>query len=150
MYECRNAPDCGIHHAYHVLDRKANAYIIYTSHEEVHRCHSVPTTSSITWAMAWGSVAPEDGEYRWRILYLKVPHLSRVDNWDAESRIAAELSPDHWRVLEEAVDCGYYLCPHEVAVEGLSGVLDEPDSTVQYRLRTAEDFIICQFADATL
>ena len=171
--ECLDAPNCDTHRAYHVLDRKSNARTIYTYREEVYNCHSVPhyVVGHVGDGVVFES-RRSDGEYRWRILYpddqpvgelyddieaqlreglhLEVSHLSRVGNWDAESRIAAELSPEHWRVLEEAVDRGYYSRPREVTVEGLSDTLDEPRSTVQYRLRTAEDFIISQFVDAVL
>lgn len=163
--ECLAAPECDTHRQYHVLDRTANSRTVYTIREEVHRCHSVPHH-------VYGHVGDgvifesrrQGGEYRWRVLYpedrpvgelydaigaqlreglsLDLVHLSRAGNWDAESRVAAELSPEHWRTLEVAVERGYFERPRQVTVADLSDVLDAPRTTVQYRLRTAEDRIV--------
>jgi len=171
--ECLDVPNCETRRAYHVLDRKPNARTIYTYRKEVHRCHSIPhhVIEHVGDGVVFDS-RRSDGEYRWRILYLgdqpigvlydeiesilrdglhlEVAHLSRVGNWDAESRIAAELSPAHWQALEAAVEHGYYARPREVTVADLADELGEPRSTIQYRLRTAEDLIISRFVDAGL
>ena len=168
--ECLDFPDCDTRRTYHVLDSKANARTIYTYREEVHRCHSIPhyVIDHVGDGVVFES-RRSGGEYRWRILYPDDQpvgelydeiesrlrdglhlELSQVGNWDVESRIAAELSPAHWRVLESAVERGYYSRPREVTVAELSEVLGGPRFTVQYRLRTAEDFIISQFVDSAL
>ncbi|MDS0300820.1 helix-turn-helix domain-containing protein [Halogeometricum sp. S1BR25-6] len=171
--ECFDVVNCDTARMYHVLDRKTNARTVYTYREEVHRCHSIP--HHVVDHLGDGVVFESrrtDGEYRWRILYpgeqpigdlydaiesdlreglaLEVSHLSRAGNWDVDSRVAAQLSPAHWEVLETAVEHGYYSRPRDVTVAELASLLDAPRSTVQYRLRTAEDLIVEQFVDAAL
>jgi len=53
-------------------------------------------------------------------------------------------------VLEAAVERGYYSRPREVTVSDLSDELGVPRSTVQYRLRSAEDLVVSQFVDNAL
>ncbi|MFB6130166.1 MAG: helix-turn-helix domain-containing protein [Salinigranum sp.] len=171
--ECLSLPNCDTYREYHVLDSKAGSRTIYTFRREVHRCHSVPF-------VVFDHVGPgvvfearrTDGEYRWKVLYpdrqaigelydaieaelrpgleLDVSHLREAGNWDAGSRAAAQLSHEHWFVLEAAFERGYYSRPREVTVAELSDDLDLPRSTVQYRLRTAEDAIISGFVESSL
>ncbi|ELK54289.1 MULTISPECIES: helix-turn-helix domain-containing protein [Haloferax] len=171
--ECLDAPDCHTHRNYHVLDRSDNSMTVYTYREEVSNCHSIPryVLEHVGPGVIFES-SRRAGAYRWRILYpgdhplgelyetieaqlreglqLDVEHLTSAGNWDAESRIAADLSSAHWEALETAVEHGYYERPRKVTVEDLSDVLDVPRSTVQYRLRTAEDLVMSQLGDPDL
>jgi predicted DNA binding protein len=171
--ECFDVVNCDTTRTYHVLDRKPNSRTVYTFRREVHRCHSIPhhVTDHLGDGVVFESRRTR-GEYRWRILYpgeraigdlyddiesnlregleLDVSHLSRAGNWDVDSRVAAQLSPAHWEVLEAAVDHGYYARPRNVTVAELASALDAPRSTVQYRLRTAEDLIVEQFVESAL
>ncbi|WP_092893660.1 helix-turn-helix domain-containing protein [Halopelagius inordinatus] len=171
--ECLDAPNCHTHREYHVLDRKANSRTVYTYREEVHRCHSIPhhVVDHVGDGVVFES-RRAGREYRWRVLYpgdqpigemysaiedrlraglhLTVSHLGRAGNWDAESQVAAELSPAHWETLETAVERGYYARPREVTVADIAELLDAPRSTVQYRLRTAEDLIVRRFVESSL
>lgn len=110
-----------------------------------------------------------DGEYRWRVLYpaeyslgtlyddiesmlreglsLELLRLSGSSNWRVESLAAADLSYEHREALEAAVKAGYYQRPREVSVAELAEGLDVPRSTLQYRLRTAEDTVIRRFVE---
>jgi len=171
--ECLDVQDCQTPRTYHTLDRKANSRTVYTFREEVHRCRSIPyyVLQHVGEGVVFESRRNGD-EYRWRVLYsgdqpigelydaieaklrdglaLDVSHISRAGNWDAHSRAFAKLSPKHWDVLETAVEEGYYDRPRAVTVADLADDLGVPRSTVQYRLRTAEDLIVSEFVDETL
>jgi predicted DNA binding protein len=80
---------------------------------------------------------------------LSVSHITSAGNWNATERIATDFPSEHWRVLVAAVDHGYYERSQELSIADLASILDEPRSTVQYRLRTAEDRIVSQFVEQT-
>lgn len=82
--------------------------------------------------------------------FLELSHLRQSGNWDADTRTAFQLSHDQWEVPSHAVDAGYYARPREVTVAELSDHLGLPRSTVQYRLRSAEDLIVTEFVRDTL
>lgn len=171
--ECLSVPECDTYREYHRLDEAAESVTVYTFRREVHRCHSVPYI--VYDHVGEGTVfeARRTGrEYRWKVLYpedqpvgelyddievelregltLEVSHVGQAGNWDVQSRVAAQLSHDHWTVLEAAFDRGYYTRPREITVAELADDLDLPRSTVQYRLRTAEDEVISQLVRSTL
>ena len=171
--ECLDAPNCETHRSYYVLERRPTMRTVYTLREEVNRCHSIPyfVYDDVGEGVVFES-RRTGGEYRWRVLSpgtqplgelydtieavlregatLSVSRLAEADEWRAIARALEDLSPEHWRTLEAAVDHGYYERPRAVSVSDLATVLDEPRSTVQYRLRTAEDRIVSRFVDATL
>lgn len=171
--ECLDRPTCDSTREYHVLDQSAESRTIYTYRKEVHRCHSLPyfVLDHVGDGVAFES-RRTDGEYRWKILYpgdegvgelfdtmeailrdglsLELSHLRQSGNWDAGTRTAFQLSHDQWEVLSHAVDAGYYARPREVTVAELSDHLGLPRSTVQYRLRSAEDLIVTEFVHNTL
>ncbi|UHH25891.1 helix-turn-helix domain-containing protein [Halobacterium noricense] len=171
--ECLDLPDCDTYREYHVLDESTNSRTVYTFREEVHGCHSVP--HYVHEHVGDGVVFEarrSDNEYRWRVLHpdeqpvggvydaieaqlrdglsLSLSRLSSAGNWNAESRVAAELTPENRAVLEAAVEHGYYSRPREVTVSDLSDELGIPRSTLQYRLRSAEDLVVSQFVDDAL
>jgi predicted DNA binding protein len=171
--ECLDRPTCDSSREYHVLDHGPESRTIYTYRQEVHRCHSLPYF--VLDHVGDGVVLESrrtDGEYRWKILYpgnegigelfdtvegllrdglsLELSHLRQSGNWDAGTRTAFRLSHDQWDILRHAVEGGYYTRPREVTVAELSDQLDLPRSTVQYRLRSAEDLIVSEFVRNTL
>jgi predicted DNA binding protein len=171
--ECFDVDSCETSRTYHVLDSQETSQTIYTLRREISECQSLP--NFIRDRVQKGTVFESrrtDDEYRWRVLYpgsypigdvydrmeshlregvsLSVSHITSADNWKAVERIVADLSPEHWRVLNAAVSHGYYERPRAVSVADLASILDEPRSTVQYRLRTAEDRIMSQFVKHTL
>ena len=81
---------------------------------------------------------------------VSVSHITSASNWKATEWSVTEFSLAHWQVLEAAVAHGYYKRPRVVSVADLTSILDEPRSTVQYRLRTAEDRMVSQFVEQTL
>ncbi|MFB6103060.1 MAG: helix-turn-helix domain-containing protein [Haloplanus sp.] len=171
--ECLDRPTCDSEREYHVLDRAPESRTVYTYRIEVDRCHSLPyfVLDHVGDGVAFES-RRTDGEYRWKILYpgdpsvgelfdiieenlrdglsLELSHLRQSGNWDADTRTAFQLSHDQWQVLARAVEDGYYSRPREVTVAELAERLDVPRSTVQYRLRSAEDLVVSEFVRNTL
>ncbi|ESP88489.1 helix-turn-helix domain-containing protein [Candidatus Halobonum tyrrellensis] len=171
--ECLDAPDCETSRWYQVLDRQSNALTVYTRRREVSDCRSVPYIVVDHLGDGVLFEARRTGaEYRWKVLYpedgpvgalydaieaelrpgleLEVSHLRTAGNWDVESSAGARLSHDHWEVLEAAYEAGYYERPREVTVTELAEELGVPRSTVQYRLRTAEDTVLSRFIERSL
>jgi predicted DNA binding protein len=171
--ECLDRPTCDSEREYHVLDRTRESRTVYTYRKEVHRCHSLPyfVVDHVGDGVVFES-RRTGGEYRWKILYpgdrpvgdlfdtveavlrdglsLELSHLRQSGKWDADTRTALELTHDQWEALTLAVESGYYDRPRAVTVAELSDELDLPRSTVQYRLRSAEDTVIAEFVRNTL
>jgi len=171
--ECFDVVDCDTDRSYCVLDRQETSRTIYTLRQEIDSCHSLPhiVLDHIQTGTIFESRRVGD-EYRWRILFpgdspigdiydtleaqlregvsLSVSHITTGSDWKATERLATDFSPEHWEVLKAAVKHGYYERPRQVSVSDLASILDEPRSTVQYRLRTAEDRIVSEFVERTL
>jgi len=168
--ECLDDHACDTYREYHVLDREATSLTVYTYRREIQDCHSVPYI--VTDHVGEGAVfeASRSGDaYRWKVLYpedqpiselydaieselrdgltLDVSHLTEAGRWDPLSRAEAQLSPDAHDVLGTAAAAGYYERPRETTVSELSDELDVARSTLQYRLRNAEDTVISQFVE---
>ncbi|MFC7057266.1 helix-turn-helix domain-containing protein [Halovenus salina] len=171
--ECFDVHECETGRTYHVLDHRETSRTIYTLRHEIEACRSLPhfILDYVEEGVVFESRRAES-EYRWRVLLpgdhpigevydsiesnlrdgvsLSLSHISSAGNWNATKRVISDFSPDHWQVLQAAVDHGYYERPRDVTVSDLAAILDEPRSTVQYRLRTAEDRIMSQFVQQTL
>lgn len=171
--ECFDVHGCETGRTYYVLDRQKNSRTIYTLRHEIEACRSVPyfILNHVEKGVIFESRRVGD-EYRWRVLLpddypigevydsidsnlrdgvsLSLSHIASAGNWKATEKIISDFSPEHWQVLEAAVTHGYYERPREVCVSDLASILGEPRSTVQYRLRTAEDRIMSQFVQHTL
>lgn len=170
--ECLDDHACDTYREYHVLDREATSLTVYTYRREIQDCHSVPYI--VTDHVGEGAIfeaSRSGGEYRWKVLYpedqpvselydaietelreglsLEVSHLTEAGRWDPISQAEADLSPDARGVLEAAADAGYYERPRETTVGKLSEELDVPRSTLQYRLRNAEDAVLSQFVEVS-
>jgi predicted DNA binding protein len=171
--ECLDVPNCDTDREYHVLDHRPTVRTVYTYRREVFRCHSIPyhVLDKVGDGVVFESRRSDD-EYRWKVLYagtasvdplfdaieadlldglsVELSHLRESGTWSADSRTATELSPSQRATLEAAVDHGYYQRPRKVTVSDLAASLDEPRSTVQYRLRSAEDLLVRSFVDRAL
>ncbi|GAB3328181.1 transcriptional regulator [Haloplanus rallus] len=171
--ECLDQPGCDSRREYHVLDGTPTSRTIYTYREEVHRCHSLPyfVLDHVGEGVVFESCRT-DGGYRWKILYpgeqavgelfdtiesnlrdglsLELSHLRQSGKWDADVRTAFQLSHEQWEALTHAVEAGYYTRPREATVAELAEDLGLPRSTVQYRLRSAEDVVVSEFVRNTL
>lgn len=171
--ECFDVRYCDTERTYHVLNRQESSRTIYTLRRDIEECRSVPYF--ILNHVRKGTIFESrrvDNEYRWRVLLpdncsvgevynkmesqlregvsLSFSHITSGGNWKATERISGNLSPEHWQALQAAVKHGYYQRPREVSVSDLASILDEPRSTIQYRLRTAEDRIVSQFVRQTI
>jgi len=168
--ECLDEGSCETHREYHILDRTAHWLTVYTFRHEVHNCYSIPY---IVYDHVGDGVVFEAqrvaNAYRWKVLYpddqpvgelfdaiddvlrpglsLEVSHLREAGRWDPVTRATAAITPEQWAVLEAALDAGYYERPRETTVQELSDDLDLPRSTLQYRLRNAEDTVIETFLE---
>ena len=164
---------CNTARTYHVLDRRQASRTIYTLRRDIEECRSIPyfILDHIRKGTVFESKRVDD-EYRWRVLFpgdypigevydtiksqlrdgvsLSLSHITSGGNWSVTERVAADFSPEHWQALRAAVAHGYYERTRAVSVSDLASILDEPRSTVQYRLRTAEDRIVSQFVQQTL
>lgn len=171
--ECFDTVNCDADRSYSVLDRQEESRTVYTLRNEIDYCHSLPHVvfDHIQTGTVFESHRSGD-EYRWRILFpidspirdvydtmeaqlregvsLSFSHITTANNWQATQRLAAELSPEHWEVLEAAINNGYYQRPREISVSDLASVINQPRSTAQYRLRTAEDRIVSEFVEQTI
>jgi predicted DNA binding protein len=171
--ECLDVPNCQTEREYHVLDRRPTARTVYTYRREVFKCHSIPyhVLQHVGDGVVFESRRSGDA-YHWKVLYpgdaavgslfddieanllpglsLELRHLRESGNWSADTRTATELSPEQRATLEAAVEHGYYERPREVTVPDLADLLDEPRSTVQYRLRSAEDLLVRSFVGRAL
>jgi predicted DNA binding protein len=171
--ECFDVSHCDTERTYHVLDRRTTSRTVYTLRRDIEECRSVPyfILNHVQRGTVFESRRVDD-EYRWRVLFpgdypigevyntmesrlregvsLSLSHITSGGNWNATERVAAEFSPEHWAVLRAAVKHGYYERPRAVSVSDLASILDEPRSTVQYRLRTAEDRIVSEFVQQAL
>lgn len=168
--ECFDVAGCDTDRGYHVLDERATSRTIYTLRREISDCHSIPhfVRSHARGGSVFESRRVGDA-YRWRVLYpgdspigeafdaieahlrdgvsASVSRVTSVGKWGTAESIAADMSPAHWRVLEAAVAHGYYERPRKVSVADLASILETPRSTVQYRLRTAEDRIMSEIME---
>jgi predicted DNA binding protein len=171
--ECFDVGRCDTKRTYHVLDDQQASRTVYTLRRDIEDCRSVPyfILNHIQKGTVFESKRIDD-EYRWRVLFpgeypigeiyttmesrlregvsLSLSHVTSGGNWNATERVAADLSSEHWQVLQAALKHGYYERPRGVSISELASTLDEPRSTVQYRLRTAEDRIMSQFIQQTL
>lgn len=171
--ECLDVPDCDTTREYHVLESTPTSRTVYTHREEVYRCHSLPYVVYDSVGDGVVFQARRTGEeYRWKVLYpgefpagriydavenrlreglsLELLHLRDSGSWHVETHITGELSGEQREALELAVERGYYDRPRAVSVEELADELGVPRSTLQYRLRTAEDLVVDEFVRTTL
>jgi predicted DNA binding protein len=74
-------------------------------------------------------------------------HLTEVDRWESELLSRPDVRAEQRETLLLAVERGYFETPREATLDELAAELDEPRSTVSYRLRRATAELAKQFAD---
>lgn len=152
---------CGGRHYSDVLENGSQRTLVYSYFENLVHCDSIPTITNryITGALLFEIIREENTE-RWRILTeddKKVGmlydtlggllqdglsfHFDHVS--DATGPLltlfdSVSIRPERSRVLELAVEEGYYETPRETTLDELAAELGWPRSTVSYRLRKAE------------
>ena len=65
-------------------------------------------------------------------------HLQDAEGAPLQPETVVSVRPEQRRVLEAAVERGYYETPRETTLDEIAAALDCPRSTVSYRLRRAE------------
>jgi predicted DNA binding protein len=171
--ECLDGrPTCGATREYEVLERDATSRIVYTYLVEPGYCHSIPplATEHLGFGVLYDA-RRRGPEYEWRLLVpddagvgtlhdaldgglkdglsLDVRRLSRPTHWYDRFVTTDDLAHEQREALEAAVDGGYYETPRGVTLDALAGRLDLPRSTLRYRLRRAEAWLVERFVNAT-
>jgi hypothetical protein len=157
---------------YHdVLERSANALVLYTYLEDIRQCESVHTLAGrhLPPGLIFESRRREDTHW-WRILMrsdqkvgvfydelgarlrdglsFRMGHLRDASGWRRESPAAVALPEEQERALRAAVEAGYYDPPRETTLDDIASTLGVPRSTLSYRLRQAESTLLNRYVDA--
>lgn len=171
--ECLDGREtCGATREYEVLERDATSRVVYTYLVEPGYCHSIPPLATEHLGFGalydalrreatyeWHLLLPDDGELgslhdalRGGLrdgLSLDVRRLSRPTHWFDRFTLTDDLDFEQRQALETAVESGYYETPRRVTLEALADRLDLPRSTLRYRLRRAEAWLVGQYVGAT-
>jgi len=167
--ECLDDAHCESRREYAVLDTGPDHRVVYARREGIQGCHSIPSLAvdeigdgllfeatrrgdAYVWLVLLPDGTPVGHLYdriRGKLregLSLELGHVSDVDSasFATPDRV---LTGEERRVLEAAVDAGYYATPRETTVADLSEALETPRSTVQYRLQRAEAKVVDRFVD---
>ena len=144
--------------------------VTYTYVSDVDYCESVPL---ITAKYVDGGVLFEQTRsgdtVRWRVLVqddskigllydtlsaklgdglsFSFEHLTEVDHWESELLSRPDVRAEQRETLLLAVERGYFDTPRGVTLDELAAELEEPRSTVSYRLRRATAELAKRFAD---
>lgn len=170
--ECLDArPTCGATRDYEVLERDETTRIVYTYLVEPGYCHSIPplATEHLGFGVLYDA-RRRGATYEWRLLMpdddgvgklhdalesglrddlsLDVRRLSRPTHWYDRFVATDDLEFEQREALESAVDGGYYETPRETTLDDLAGRLDLPRSTLRYRLRRAEAWLVERYVRA--
>lgn len=156
--------DCDADRAYEVLDHGQASRTVYTYHEGVSFCNSVPyhAATHLPSGLLFDSQR-RGSRHEWRILMrdgravgdlydalvadlpggvtVSLQRLTNPQRWGEHTGTVADLSPEQRTAIEAAVGMGYYETPREATLADLSAALDVPQSTLRYRLRRAEAWL---------
>lgn len=166
--ECLDVDGCSSDREHRVLAAADQRRLYYTRRVEIDRCHSLPYLAVDHVGDGVLLEAERSGrEYVWRVLMpeetpvgelfdrierklqpglsLELERVSEMTDWNADDGADATLSVTERETLAAAVEAGYYRTPREATVAELAESLDEPHSTVQYRLQRAEEKVIEEF-----
>ncbi|WP_372480887.1 helix-turn-helix domain-containing protein (plasmid) [Halomicrobium sp. HM KBTZ05] len=163
---------CGGDRHSEVLASSAGQATVYTHVVDANSCDSVSLVAN---RYLPGAVLIEvtrrGPEERWRVLMqtderigllydtisgklreeitFRFEHLETVTTPPTDPLASLSLRPEQRRVLELAAEMGYYETPRETTLEAVASRLDEPRSTVSYRLRRAEAELVDAFLSST-
>lgn len=171
--ECLDGrPTCGATREYEILEQEATSRIIYTYLVEPGYCHSIPplATEHLGFGVLYDA-RRRGSTYEWRLLMphddgvgelyealesglredlsLEVNRLSRPTHWYDRFVTTDDLAFEQREALETAVDGGYYETPREVTLDELSSRLGLARSTLRYRLRRAEAWLVGRYLTST-
>jgi predicted DNA binding protein len=167
--ECEAARTaCGKSYEYDLIERSSNRCTVYTRARGEERCQSVPYLAIKHCGNGLSFSSRRRGRTNeWTILLpdgidvgplydsleselcgeprIRLQQVTEPGHWRESLVTRADLSHEQRTVLEAAIDAGYYRTPKEVTLEALSERLSLPRSTLRYRLRRAERFVMTQF-----
>jgi len=177
--DCLATEDCGATQTTRVLDRTADALVLYSTWNRTPTCASVPhlARDHLGDGVLF-ETRHRARHYTWRLIHsgtgevaaffdaletavgdcARMEMLRTTDTATGAGGVAGSdgLSPEQEAALRAAVEHGYYESPREVDVGELADHLDVPRSTLTYRLRRAEEHLATQYvagdrlAEATL
>jgi predicted DNA binding protein len=156
--------DCDAERSYERLVDEPDRKTLYTFHESVSYCDSVPYHAGheLPPGLLFDSTR-RGNSHVWRILVresgavgdlydalsaslpagvsVSFRRLTAPERWGDRTGTVADLSPEQREAIEEAVRMDYYETPRQATLSDLSASLDVPQSTVRYRLRRAEAWL---------
>jgi predicted DNA binding protein len=158
---------------YEVLSRTPEGRIVYTYQRESGDSRSIPYVAAKHVGDGLLMQAERRGhQHRWRLLVrdddtvgsiyeelsgglreglsIGVDRLSDPHEWVGTRFDADDLPPEQRAALETAVDYGYYETPRRHSLQAISGAVDVPTSTLQYRLTRAEAWLATRFVATAL
>jgi len=165
--DCLTPGHCGATQRTQVLESTDEMVVLYSYWERTDSCASVPhmaldrlghgvlfETTKQQRRHMWRIVHPGEGDVRafFDELEESVGDAVEIDFQrlsDASTPVETptesdELSPEQKEALQAAVEHGYYESPGNIDVKGLAERLDVPRSTLNHRLRRAEELLAKQ------
>lgn len=160
-------PSCDGEFEYDVLESTQTARTIYKYTADVSYCHSVTFLALSHFGPGLIFDSEQRGPvYRYRILVpneekmsgfhetldeslpdgisVEIARISEASQWDGSGYSLAELPYEQRQALTKARQMGYYETPREATLEEIATELDLPLTTLRYRLRRAEDWVMGQ------
>lgn len=152
---------CGATREHDVIERAPATLVLYTHVSRLHTCDSVMALAArhLDLGVVFQTKRRENCQ-EWRLLMrseenvdvfyeeasdrlgegieLHIGRLGPVDRLEYDSLATVSIPPEQRETLQVAIERGYYETPRALTVAELADVLDEPQSTVSYRLRQAE------------
>lgn len=166
--DCLATDDCTATQTTEVLEHTDDTLVLYSYWERTSACASVPHVAldHLGDGVLFETLH-EKREYTWRIIHTGAGNvraffdaleaavgncakleMRRVTDTSASTTNASPsdngLPPEQWAALRAAIDYGYYETPRDIDVGELADRLDVPRSTLTYRLRRAEAYVVRQ------
>lgn len=169
--DCLATDECGATQTTEVLEHTEEALVLYSYWERTPTCISVPHIARDTLGdgllfetvhrgreYTWRIIHSEDGEVRTFMdtleatlgdcATLEMRRMTAASETPSEAPSLIDGLPAKQRdALRAAVNQGYYETPREIDVAALAEQLDVPRSTLNYRLRRAEAYVMGQHVD---
>ena len=161
--------ECTSEWTFEILAEDRNSMTVYSYLERLPEyCHSIPHLAIRAFGDGLVFDAQRRGNvYEWRILMpdrhpvgalfdrledgfgeaitLTLRQITSPSRWESGSTTIADLPHEQREAVETAVRNGYYSTPRSVDLATLANRMDVPKSTLRYRLRRAEAWLIESF-----
>lgn len=168
--DCITSDHCDATQRTQVLESTDDMLVIYSYWERTPDCASVPhialehlgqgalfEATKQEWACTWRIVHSGEGDV-WAFfdeleetvadcVTIDFQRLSEASTPVEPTPGSGDLSPAQEQALRAAVEHGYYESPGEIDEKGLADRLDVPRSTLNHRLRRAEEHLAKQHVD---